>query len=247
MIHSFFFKKKIGSSSSNSEKKQKKRKRKDTSDQSSKKNSSKNVNIVTNDELDSIIETEISCITDLEMLIDKYLVENFQDLRKKFIFYCPNENINKSILLFEQAFIIICKCKIIISIWKSMQLVTKIYEYTSFDFEFVNYFKLNYCKKKIQNYSMNELICTLNNLAENWKHLYFTKDIIIYLELLFTRCAFLCCFAYNNKIHDVLRFRRKISGGNNNKSKEKNQIMVEEKDDGTFLYISNEDFIIEMV
>ena len=88
-----------------------------------------------------------------------------------------------------------------------MQLTTKIFEYTSFDFDFVKKFKISYTKKKIQNYSVNDFVCTLRNLGDKWRDLHYCKDISIFVDLLFTRCAFFCCYGYNYKIHDLIRYR----------------------------------------
>ena len=68
-----------------------------------------------------------------------------------------------------------------------------------------------YSSKKIQDYSVNEMFSSIRVLAEMWKKIFYSKDLMIYFELLITRCAFILTYAFGSDVHDVIRFRKKIA------------------------------------
>ena len=151
----------IGASSDSSKgdsKKMKKQTKTDIEedDGDDKKKTKKNSTIISKTQLDTALEIEIACIYDIESVMEKYMVQHYKSIKKRFVFFSPEEKINKSMLIIEQIFILICKCKIITSIWRSIEMQKENansisekkpkeknhYEKTALDFPFIKYYKL---------------------------------------------------------------------------------------------------------
>jgi len=169
--------------------------------------------VVSKNEMQVAMFLEIECTKDLFQVLDAYRMRNANELLKNQVYFCSVEKITKNIAPFDLLFLLICKCRYIVSLWDSLH-VQKIYEKSAADFEFARDCRLVLTQKPILSYSANEVLCNVKMLSEKWRLLVYCEELEAFIDLLLLRIALLIIHVDNEKVHDIPKYRREISPNN---------------------------------
>lgn len=175
---------------------------------------------------------EIQCFIELEKILTSYRMQHCNDLLQKFIYFSIEDKKNKNVCLFDEIFFILCRCKCVISMWDSIH-DPSIHKTSSTDFPFA--YKHQVCceSKPIIEYSVKDLVCSIQTLSAKWNHLQYCIDIEKYVDLLMLRTAMLITYTNNGVMHNMPRYRKIVkSQGEGNPEK--------------ILCVANQDFIFDM-